>query len=173
MQIIVLTDQILLEVQLLLKARDTTFRTGSAGAYSSSRANLQKGIKKAKHSHKAKDRGVLQEQLWPPSTCGKASWSSQATNLTYTSTPSSNARACERSGARSEQGERVLIQRPERWFRFAQVPLRYRSPQACTSPHRLTCAFKEVIRWEMEFVKYFEKQADRSYRCNVRNCSLF
>ena len=32
---------------------------------------------------------------------------------------------------------------------------------------------QEVICWEMEFVTYFEKQADRLYRCNVRNCSLF
>ena len=44
----------------------------------------------------------------------------------------SQIRACERSGARSEQGaerakysqsaEQVLIQRPERLFRFAPVP---------------------------------------------------
>ena len=46
-------------------------------------------------------------------------------------------RACEWSGAErgaerakySRSAERVLIQRPERWFRFAPVPLRYRSPR--------------------------------------------
>ncbi|XP_078278950.1 uncharacterized protein LOC144606565 [Rhinoraja longicauda] len=42
------------EVRLLLKARDTAFRSGEARAYSSSRANLKRGIKKAKHSYKLK-----------------------------------------------------------------------------------------------------------------------
>ena len=40
------------EVRLLLKAGDTAFRSGDAQAYSSSRADLKRGIKKAKHSHK-------------------------------------------------------------------------------------------------------------------------
>ena len=40
------------EVRLLLKARDTAFRSGDAQAYSSSRADLKRGIKKAKHCHK-------------------------------------------------------------------------------------------------------------------------
>ena len=42
-------------------------------------------------------------------------------------------RACERSRAErakySRSAERVLIQRPERWFHFAPVPFRYRSPR--------------------------------------------
>ena len=40
------------EVRLLLKARDIAFRSGDIQAYSSSRAVLKRGIKKAKHSHK-------------------------------------------------------------------------------------------------------------------------
>ena len=40
------------EVRILLKARNSAFRSGDARAYSSSRANLQRGIKKAKHIHK-------------------------------------------------------------------------------------------------------------------------
>lgn len=40
------------EVRLLLKARDAAFRSGDAQAYSSARANLKRGIKRAKHSHK-------------------------------------------------------------------------------------------------------------------------
>ena len=40
------------EVRLLLKARDTAFRSGDAQAYSSSRADLKRGIKQAKHCHK-------------------------------------------------------------------------------------------------------------------------
>lgn len=35
------------EVRLLLKARDIAFRSGDAQAYSSSKANLKRGIKKA------------------------------------------------------------------------------------------------------------------------------
>ncbi|XP_041843488.1 uncharacterized protein LOC121641437 [Melanotaenia boesemani] len=38
------------EVWLLLKARNTAFRSGDAQAYSTSRANLRRGIKKAKYS---------------------------------------------------------------------------------------------------------------------------
>ncbi|KAK3562124.1 hypothetical protein QTP86_030125, partial [Hemibagrus guttatus] len=38
------------EVHLLLKARDTAFKSGDAEDYS--RANLKRGIKKAKHAHK-------------------------------------------------------------------------------------------------------------------------
>lgn len=40
------------EVRLRQKTRHTAFRSGDAQAYSSSRANLKRGIKKAKHSHK-------------------------------------------------------------------------------------------------------------------------
>ncbi|KAK2912409.1 hypothetical protein Q8A73_006522 [Channa argus] len=42
------------EVRLLLKARNTAFRSGNAQAYSTSRANLKRGIKKAKHCYKLK-----------------------------------------------------------------------------------------------------------------------
>ena len=42
------------EVRLLLKARDIAFRSGDTQAYSSSRADLKRGIKKAKHSYKLK-----------------------------------------------------------------------------------------------------------------------
>lgn len=42
------------EVRLLLKARNNVFRSGDAQAYSTSRAELKRGIKKAKHSYKLK-----------------------------------------------------------------------------------------------------------------------
>ena len=42
------------EVRLLLKARDSAFRSGDAQAYSSSRPNLKRSIKKTKHEHKLK-----------------------------------------------------------------------------------------------------------------------
>ncbi|KAK2899349.1 hypothetical protein Q8A73_012478 [Channa argus] len=42
------------EVHLLLKARNTAFRSGDAQAYSTSRANLKRGIKKAEHCYKLK-----------------------------------------------------------------------------------------------------------------------
>ncbi|KAA0724168.1 putative RNA-directed DNA polymerase from transposon BS [Triplophysa tibetana] len=42
------------EVRLLLKARNTAFRSGDAQAYSTSRANLKRGIRKAKHFYKLK-----------------------------------------------------------------------------------------------------------------------
>ncbi|KAI5617008.1 gastrula zinc finger protein XlCGF28.1-like, partial [Silurus asotus] len=42
------------EVRLLLKARTTAFRSGDAQAYSTSRANLKRGIKEAKHCYKLK-----------------------------------------------------------------------------------------------------------------------
>ena len=42
------------EVRLLLKARDIAFRSGDTQAYSSSRADLKRGIKKAKHRYKLK-----------------------------------------------------------------------------------------------------------------------
>ena len=44
-------------VRLLLKARNTTFRTGDTQAFSTSRANLRRGIKKAKHCYKLKIEG--------------------------------------------------------------------------------------------------------------------
>ncbi|KAK0152895.1 RNA-directed DNA polymerase from mobile element jockey [Merluccius polli] len=40
------------EVRALLKASDIAFRSGDRRAYSSSRANLKRGITEAKHSHK-------------------------------------------------------------------------------------------------------------------------
>lgn len=42
------------EVRLLLKARNTAFRSDDAQAYSKSRANLKRGIKKAKYCYKLK-----------------------------------------------------------------------------------------------------------------------
>uniref|UniRef100_A0A669BIH3 Reverse transcriptase domain-containing protein n=1 Tax=Oreochromis niloticus TaxID=8128 RepID=A0A669BIH3_ORENI len=42
------------DVRLLLKAHNTAFRSGDAHAYSTARANLKKGIKKAKHHYKKK-----------------------------------------------------------------------------------------------------------------------
>uniref|UniRef100_A0AAY4BNL9 Reverse transcriptase domain-containing protein n=1 Tax=Denticeps clupeoides TaxID=299321 RepID=A0AAY4BNL9_9TELE len=42
------------EVRLLLKARNNAFRSGDAQAYGISRANLKRGIKKAKHCYKLK-----------------------------------------------------------------------------------------------------------------------
>ncbi|KAI3374216.1 hypothetical protein L3Q82_005941 [Scortum barcoo] len=40
------------DVRLLLKARNTAFRSGDAQAYSTARAELKRGIKKAKHRYK-------------------------------------------------------------------------------------------------------------------------
>ncbi len=102
------------------------------------------------------------------------------------------ARACERSGAWSERGaerakysrsaERVFIQRPERSLCLAPVPLRYRShhePRACTNPPRIHLCLQQLTKLsaytskivrcegEMEFVKYFQKQTDRSHRCTI------
>uniref|UniRef100_A0A674NYU7 Reverse transcriptase domain-containing protein n=1 Tax=Takifugu rubripes TaxID=31033 RepID=A0A674NYU7_TAKRU len=45
------------EVRLLLKVRNTAFRSGEAQAYSTARANLRRGIKKAKHTYKRKIEG--------------------------------------------------------------------------------------------------------------------
>ncbi|KAK3538731.1 hypothetical protein QTP86_014323, partial [Hemibagrus guttatus] len=42
------------EVRLLLKARNAAFRSGDTQAYSTSRANLMRGIKKAKYCYKLK-----------------------------------------------------------------------------------------------------------------------
>ncbi|KAI3356656.1 hypothetical protein L3Q82_003290 [Scortum barcoo] len=42
------------EVRLLLKARNSAFRSGDAQAYSTSRADLKRGIKKAKQAYKLK-----------------------------------------------------------------------------------------------------------------------
>ncbi len=101
-------------------------------------------------------------------------------------------RACERSGVWSERGaerakysrsaERVFIQRPERSLCLAPVPLRYRShheSRACTNPPRIHLCLQQLTKLsaytskivrceeEMEFVKYFQKQTDRSYRCTI------
>ncbi len=103
-----------------------------------------------------------------------------------------SARACERSGAWSERGaerakysrsaERVFIQRPERSLCLAPVPLQYHShhePRACTNPPRIHLCLQQLTKLsaytpkivrcegEMEFVKYFQKQTDRSYRCTI------
>ncbi|KAK3516314.1 hypothetical protein QTP70_009370 [Hemibagrus guttatus] len=40
------------EVNLLLKARDVAFKSGDAEDYSRARANMKRGIRKAKHAHK-------------------------------------------------------------------------------------------------------------------------
>ena len=40
------------KAHLLLKARDAAFRTGDMEAYSSARANLKKGIWRAKYDYK-------------------------------------------------------------------------------------------------------------------------
>ncbi|XP_029696932.1 uncharacterized protein [Takifugu rubripes] len=45
------------DVRLLLKARNITFRSGDAQTYSTARANLKRGIKKAKHDYKLKVEG--------------------------------------------------------------------------------------------------------------------
>ncbi len=101
-------------------------------------------------------------------------------------------RACERSGAWSERGaerakysrsaERVFIQRPERSLCLAPVPLQYRShhePRACTNPPRIHLCLQQLTKLsaytskivrcegEMEFMKYFQKQTDRTYRCTI------
>ncbi len=103
-----------------------------------------------------------------------------------------SSRACERSGAWSERGaerakysrsaERVFIQRLERSLCLAPVPLRYRShhePRACTNPPWIHLCLQQLTKpsaytskivrceGEMEFVKYFQKQTDRSYRCTI------
>ncbi len=106
--------------------------------------------------------------------------------------PVLGTRACERSRAGSERGaerakysrsaERVFIQRPERSLCLAPVPLQYRShhePRACTNPPRIHLCLQQLTKLsaytskivrcegEMEFVKYFQKQTDRSYRCTI------
>ncbi|TWW75006.1 putative RNA-directed DNA polymerase from transposon BS [Takifugu flavidus] len=45
------------DVRLLLKARNIAFRSGDAQTYSTARANLKRGIKKAKHGYKLKVEG--------------------------------------------------------------------------------------------------------------------
>ncbi|TWW63281.1 hypothetical protein D4764_03G0002890 [Takifugu flavidus] len=45
------------DVRLLLKAHNITFRSGDAQTYSTARANLKRGIKKAKHDYKLKVEG--------------------------------------------------------------------------------------------------------------------
>ena len=42
------------QVRLLVKARNISFRSGDTQAYSTARADLKRGIKRAKHSHKLK-----------------------------------------------------------------------------------------------------------------------
>ncbi len=79
----------------------------------------------------------------------------------------------------SRSVERVFIQRPERSLCLAPVPLQYRShhePRACTNPPRIHLCLQQLTKLsaytskivrcegEMEFVKYFQKQTDRSYR---------
>lgn len=48
------------EVRLLLNTRNIAFRSGDAQAYSASRANLKRGIREAKHSHKLR----IEEHFW-------------------------------------------------------------------------------------------------------------
>lgn len=40
------------DIRLLLKARNTAFRSGDAQAYSTARADLKRGIRQAKHCYK-------------------------------------------------------------------------------------------------------------------------
>ncbi len=62
------------------------------------------------------------------------------------------------------------------------VPLQYRShhePRACTNPPRIHLCLQQLTKLsaytskivrcegEMEFVKYFQKQTDSSYRCTI------
>ncbi len=75
-----------------------------------------------------------------------------------------------------------FIQRLERSLCLAPVPLRYRShhePRACTNPPWIHLCLQQLTKpsaytskiirceGEMEFVKYFQKQTDRSYRCTI------
>ncbi len=65
---------------------------------------------------------------------------------------------------------------------LAPVPLRYHShheSRACTNPPRIHLCLQQLTKLsaytskivrcevEMEFVKYFQKQTDRSYRCTI------
>ena len=78
------------EVRLLLKACETAFRSGDAWACSSSRVNLKKGIKRAKHSLKLR----IEEQFKTNSDPRHMWQGIQAITgykPTTTSTPSSNA----------------------------------------------------------------------------------
>ncbi len=101
----------------------------------------------------------------------------------------SSASACEQehvSGAErakySRSADRVFIQRPEQSLCLTPVPLQYRShhePRACTNPPRIHLCLQQLTKLsaytskivrcegEMEFVKYFQKQTDRSYRCTI------
>ncbi|TWW64989.1 hypothetical protein D4764_22G0006360 [Takifugu flavidus] len=47
------------DVRLLLKARNIAFRSGDAQTYSTARANLKRGIKKAKHGYNLKGIQVI------------------------------------------------------------------------------------------------------------------
>ncbi len=82
----------------------------------------------------------------------------------------------------SRSAEQVFIQRPERSLCLALVPLQYHShhePRACTNPPRIHLCLQQLTKLsaytskivrcegEMEFVKYFQKQTDRSYRCTI------
>ncbi len=86
-----------------------------------------------------------------------------------------SAKRSVRNIARS--AERDFIQRPERSLCLAPVPLQYRShhePRACTNPPRIHLCLQQLTKLsaytskivrcegEMEFVKYFQKQTDRS-----------
>ncbi|KAK3539364.1 hypothetical protein QTP70_003850 [Hemibagrus guttatus] len=56
------------EVHLLLKARDAAFKSGDAEDYSTARANLKRGIRKAKHTQ-TMHRGALPQQTDPRRMC--------------------------------------------------------------------------------------------------------
>ncbi|KAF0024620.1 hypothetical protein F2P81_023422 [Scophthalmus maximus] len=65
------------EVRLLLKARNIAFRSGDALAYSISRANLRRGIIKAKHCYKLKDhilKPKTEKMCQQVSCCFDVSW---------------------------------------------------------------------------------------------------
>ncbi len=89
--------------------------------------------------------------------------------------------SAERS-VRNIVGARSGFLSKERSLCLAPVPLRYRShhePRACTNPPRIHLCLQQLTKLsaytskivrcegEMEFVKYFQKQTDRPYRCTI------
>ncbi len=85
------------EVQTLIRAHNSAFRTGDRALYSTARADLRRGIKKAKVSYKNKIKGYLTDnnpcQMWrgiqaltnykgnPPPTSSSSSSSTLAEEL--------------------------------------------------------------------------------------------
>ncbi len=94
-------------------------------------------------------------------------------------------RACER-GASGERSVRNIVGARSRFLSKGRsdrsVSLRFRShheSRACTNPPRIHLCLQQLTKLsantskiircegEMEFVKYFQKQSDRSYRCTI------